>query len=270
MDNTANQSFKALQPKSRGNYMNRLTITNLWKKKIYSDHFIDFDKFNDLRENKLIVVNSGVLLFNGETNSVILGRYRNTNELCHMAGGSKTVNKYGKKRDKDIFETAIRECKEETQNLIQVSEDDIHNSPCIIVFEDLKVKFCYIVFVINIKTDFETLRQEFNEKIEERLKYFETLKGKRSTDKGSDKNDRNEQIEVTDLIEIKFDDFIKMIFENESMENKFKKISIRSYCPPNTELAKPQFKLYSTLKRIFNLKSTEEEIKLFFRNICDK
>jgi hypothetical protein len=242
--------------------MNRLTINNLWNKRIYSDHFIDFEKFNDLRENKLIVVNSGVLLFNSETNSVVLGRYRNTNELCHMAGGSKVVTKSGKKKDKDIFETAIRECREETQNLIQVSEDDIHNSPCILVFEDSRVKFCYIVFIINIKTDFKILKNEFNRKIEEKIRYLERndlLKGKRL-----------EQIEVTDLIEIKFDDFIKMIFENESLENKFKKISFKNYhYEPDCEI-KPQFRLYSTLKRIFNLKSSEEEIKTFFKKICEK
>lgn len=253
---------KQVSSKGRGNYMNRLTINNLWKKKIYSDHFIDFEKFNELRENKLIVVNSGVLLFNSETDSVILGRYRNTNELCHMAGGSKIVNKSGKKRDKDIFETAIRECREETQNLVQVSEDDIHNSPCILVFEDSKIKFCYIVFIINIKTDFETLKEEFKKKIEEKMKQFENnefLRGKRS-----------EQIEVTDLIEIKFEDFISMIFENETIENKFKKISFKGcYYPPTCE-TKNQFKLYSTLKRIFNLKSSEEEIKTFFKTICEK
>lgn len=139
---------------------------------------------------KTEVFNSGVLLFESSKKLVVLGRYKETKDLSHFAGGKKKIE--------NLFIAALRELQEESLDTLHL-HGDINTCPGILCI-DPKRKFCFVLFFgICSETDIIEVQKSFNLKLKE----------------------KKSEAEVTSIQGIELNQFINLVKDNRKKVESF-------------------------------------------------
>ena len=212
-------------------FMDTLRIDKYWIKKIYINGMKN-NRLIDKLKNNNISINTGIIVYNPIEEAVILGTFKNTLDYCHFGGG--------KKKYETIYQSAIRELKEESLNCIDIKEDIINSCPCIISY-DIKVKkFCYIVFIVAMNVNINKLQNEFNVK-----------------------KNNIENLEITNIVKVNLNDFYRLL-DDSLNDYKIKNI--------NFDKNRKEYKLYDNLKELIVKDDSKKkiDIKEIFRYVKDK